>query len=80
MMVFYLKDEVKEVMKEFIEDGSVDFKKLSTEHIVLDPNLVNVLTIDVSQLPFGAVGEYLLKYDQIFKDLGYRVVLIPKRS
>ena len=63
-------------------DKKFNFGKKSVEHIVLDEKNVNILTIDVGNLPYGKAEQYLSdiakKIESRFPQ--YKIILISKRG
>jgi hypothetical protein len=76
----WLKNVIKNALRELIKEDSMDFAKRSTEHIVLDPDCVNVLTIDCGQMPFNKAREYLEKLSLLIRKehKNLKLVLIAK--
>ncbi len=69
-------------IKDFVSEEGVILGKRSTEHIVLHPDFVNVLTIDCGQLPPVKAREYMFKIQSNFKEShpNYKIVLVGKNS
>ena len=63
-------------------DKKFNFGKRSVEHIVLDEKRVNVLTIDVGNLPTGKAEKYLTDIAKQIKSEfpEYKLILISKRG
>ncbi len=78
----WLKNVIKNALREFIKEDGINLGQLNTEHFVLDPDKVNVITVDCGQMPQGKAREYLLNLNKQITDHehGYKIVLIAKRS
>ncbi len=76
----WLKNIIKNAVKEYIKEDNVRFVEGAIEHVILSKEDVNVLAIDCGRMPIGKAQDHLRKLSSYFKDQhpDYKVVLISK--
>ncbi len=78
----WLKNVIKDALKEFLKENDSELLGRSTEHVVLSRENLNVLTIDCGQMPSGKAREYLITLAEHIKktDPDYKILWIAKRG